>query len=129
LRILVVDDSPDAADSLTLLLTLQGHEAHTAYDGPSALRLAGTFLPEVVLLDIGLPRMDGCEVARRLRAEVGLRDALLIAATGFGRPADRRRCHEAGFDHFLLKPLDLAELARLLAARQAAPRPKGEPGG
>ena len=96
-----MDDSPDAADSLTLLLTVLGHEVRTAYDGPAALHAARIFRLQVVLLDIGLPRMDGCEVARQLRQD-GVRDALLEAVTGFGQEVDRRRCHEAGFDHFLL---------------------------
>jgi CheY-like chemotaxis protein len=120
LRILVVDDSPDAADSLSLLLTVLGHEVRTAYDGPAALHAAATFRPQVVLLDIGLPRLDGCEVAQRLRQQDGLRDALLVAVTGFGQEVDRRRCYEAGFDLFLLKPYDPTELVRLLADKQAA---------
>ena len=114
-RVLVVDDYADAADSLALLVRTLGHEARAAYNGPSALQLAHAFLPHVVLLDLGLPGMDGFEVARRLREVGGLRDALLVAATGYGQEDDRRRCLEAGFDHFLLKPYDPNELARLLA--------------
>jgi two-component system, sensor histidine kinase len=112
LRILVVDDLRDAADSLALLLKLLGHDVCAVYDGPTALRTAASFRPDVVLLDLGLPGMDGYEVARRLRGQVGL----LVAATGFGQEEDRRRCREAGFDRFLLKPLDLDELRRVLAA-------------
>jgi CheY-like chemotaxis protein len=118
LRILVVDDNADAADSLALLLGLLGHAVRTAYDGPATLEVAQAFLPQVVLLDLGLPRMDGYEVARRLRHESGLGEVVLVATTGFGREADRHRCQQAGFDHFLLKPFDLDALVPLLAARQ-----------
>jgi two-component system, sensor histidine kinase len=134
LRILVVDDSPDDADSLALLLTVLGHEVRTAYDGPTALRVAGTTRPQVVFLDITQPRMDGCEVARRLRAQGGSADAPLLAATGSGPEADRRCGQTPGFDHFLAKPFDLNVLGRLLADRQAlatrpnACQPKGRPG-
>jgi DNA-binding response OmpR family regulator len=111
-RILVVDDSQDSAESLALLLELHGHEVRTAFAGPAALEAASTFLPEIVLLDIGLPGMDGYEVARRLRVEHdGCR---LIALTGYGREDDRERSREAGFDHHLVKPVDLAELTRVL---------------
>ncbi len=115
LRILVVDDCRDAADSLALLLTVLGHQVRTAYDGPAALEMAASFLPEVVLLDIGLPGMDGCEVACRLRERPETRDAVLVACTGYGQEADRKRCREAGFDHFLLKPFELDELQRVLS--------------
>jgi CheY-like chemotaxis protein len=118
LRILVADDSPDDADSLALLLTVWGHEVRTAYDGPTALRVAGSVHPQVVFLNLNLPRMDGCEVARRLRAQVGCADAPLLAATGSEEP-DRRRGHPPGFDHFLSKPFDMIVLGRLLAERQA----------
>jgi CheY-like chemotaxis protein len=114
LRILVVDDLRDAADSLALLLGLMGHEVRAAYDGPTALLVACDFKPDVVLLDICLPGMDGYEVARRLRGQVGL-DCLLVAATGLGQEEDHRRSREAGFDRLLVKPLDPAELKRLLA--------------
>src|SRR5436309_1713733 len=86
LRILVVDDIRDAADSLTLLLQLLGHEARAVYDSVTALRVACSLRPEVVLLDIGLPDLDGYEVSRRLRQQVGLWDALLVAVTGFDTP-------------------------------------------
>jgi CheY-like chemotaxis protein len=111
-RILVVDDSQDSAESLALLLELHGHEVRTAFAGPAALETASAFCPDVVLLDIGLPGMDGYEVARRLRAEHG--GCRLIALTGYGRDDDRRRSREAGFDHHLVKPVDLEELTRLL---------------
>ena len=117
LRILVVDDSKDAADSLAQLLSLLGHEVRVAYDGPTALQAAESFLPEVVLLDIGLPGMDGYEVARTLRDQVGLRDARLIAATGLSCEDDRDRFREAGFAHFLVKPFELSELQEVLVAK------------
>ncbi|MGZ8217151.1 response regulator [Methylomagnum sp.] len=113
-RILVVDDNVDSADSMALLLGLDGHDARTAFDGPGALAEAARFLPRVVLLDIGLPGMDGYEVARRMRELPGLRDVLMIAITGYGREDDRARSKEAGFDHHLVKPVDPETLGRLL---------------
>jgi PAS domain S-box-containing protein len=115
-RVLVVDDNLDAAESLAMLLRLEKHTVHTAHDGPAALLEAEAFRPEVVLLDIGLPRMDGYEVARRLREELGLKAALLVAVTGYGQEEDRRRSEEAGFDAHLTKPADLATVQRLLNA-------------
>jgi signal transduction histidine kinase/ActR/RegA family two-component response regulator len=113
-RILVVDDNHDAANSLALLLTLMGHNVQTAPDGPSSLELAQTYRPEIILLDIGMPRMDGLEVARRLRQDLGLKDVLLVALTGYGQDQDRRRSHEAGFDIHLIKPVDIDHLHTLL---------------
>jgi CheY-like chemotaxis protein/two-component sensor histidine kinase len=118
-RVLVVDDNADTAESLALLLRVKGHEVRTAHDGATALQDAGAFQPEVVLLDLGLPRMDGYEVARRLRAQVGLRKALLVALTGYGQEEDRRRAEEAGFDAHLTKPADPTALQRLLAGAEA----------
>src|SRR5262249_3503691 len=112
-RVLVVDDNEDAVESLALLLSSHGHEVRTAYDGPDALELAEAFRPEVVILDIGLPRMDGYEVACRLRERAWTRDLLLVALTGYGREEDRRRAHEAGFDWHLVKPVD-PEVLRVL---------------
>jgi len=106
-----VDDLRDAADSLAFLLQLLGHETCAAYDGPTALRAAASFRPDVALLDISLPGMDGYEVARRLRGT-----ARLVAVSGFGHEEHRRRCLEVGFDSLLLKPLDLDELREVLAA-------------
>jgi CheY-like chemotaxis protein len=97
------------------LLRTEWHEVHTAGDGPAALRAAEAFRPEVVLLDIGLPQMDGYEVARRLREQTGVKRALVVALTGYGQEEDRRRTREAGFDAHLVKPADLADLQRLLA--------------
>jgi CheY-like chemotaxis protein len=115
LRVLVVDDNHDGADSLLLVLQAYGHEARAAYDGESGLKLAREFRPDVVLLDLGMPGLDGYEVARRLRHDEGLHDALLVAVTGWGEEEARRRSAEAGFDLHLLKPADLGQLQRLLA--------------
>lgn len=115
-RVLVVDDNVDGAESLAMLLTKAGHEVRLVHDGPSALAAALEYRPDVVLLDIGLPKgMDGYEVARRLRSEAGLRDAVLLALTGFGQAEDRRRSEEAGFDHHLVKPVEPDRLKQLLA--------------
>ncbi len=114
-RILVVDDNVDAAQSLAMLLQVSGHEVRTAHDGPTALQLAQTWPPQAVLLDIGLPRMDGYEVARRLRQQPAMENALLVALTGYGQEEDRRRALEAGFNAHLVKPADADELRHLLA--------------
>lgn len=114
-RVLVVDDHADVAECLALLLKDLGHQVHTVYDGLSAFEAVRTFGPEVVLLDIGLPEMDGYEVARRLRAEHGPDKLLLVALTGYGQEADRLRTREAGFDEHLLKPAGCADLNKLLA--------------
>jgi PAS domain S-box-containing protein len=121
LRVLVVDDNKDAADSLAVLLRLWGHEVRIAHDGVSAVKAAGSYRPDVALLDIGLPGLDGYEVARRLRANPSLAGMELIAVTGYGQDTDRRRSREAGFDAHLVKPVDLTELQELLA-RSAEPR-------
>jgi CheY-like chemotaxis protein len=113
-RILVVDDNTDGADSLALVLGLSGHDVRTAYDGPAAVEAATSFLPEVVLLDIGLPGIDGYEVARRLRKHPGLEEILLVALTGYGQDEDRRRAEEAGFDVHLVKPVDASTLSQIL---------------
>ena len=114
-RVLVVDDNPDAADSLALLLRLAGQDARPAYDGPSALKLAAELRPDVVFLDIGMPGMDGYEAARRFRQMPGFADVLLVALTGWGQEEDRRRSAEAGFDRHLVKPVEPADLEGLLA--------------
>ncbi|HYE34024.1 response regulator [Methylocaldum sp.] len=114
-RILVVDDNTDAVESLALLLELEGHEVKTALDGPTALELASDFQPQAVLLDIGLPGMDGYEVARRLRETPEMSKALIIAITGYGQQEDRALTKAAGFDHHLVKPVDPEELGALLA--------------
>jgi signal transduction histidine kinase len=116
-KVLVVDDNRDAAESLATLLRLDGHDVHVAFDGPDALELAPRMQPDVILLDIGLPGLDGYEVCRRIRAS-GLVDAEIIAMTGYGQDRDRQRSHEAGFDRHTLKPVDIPELlSRLKASR------------
>jgi CheY-like chemotaxis protein len=110
-----VDDNTDAATTLGRLLRLGGHEVCTAHDGEEAVAAADAFRPEVVLLDIGLPRLDGFEAARRIRAQPWGRQIRLIALTGWGQDEDRRRSKEAGFDDHLVKPVDLDELRGLLA--------------
>jgi PAS domain S-box-containing protein len=114
-RILVVDDNRDAVDSLGMLLKVMGHTVRTAYDGLEAVDAAATFKPEMVLLDIGLPRLNGYEAARRIRELADGKGVLLVALTGWGQEEDRRQSKDAGFDHHLVKPVDPAELQRLLA--------------
>lgn len=114
-RILVVDDNADAAESLTDLLRVYGHDARVVHDGIAALELVPSFQPSVVFLDIGMPGMDGYEVARRLRRVPGGERAILIAVTGFGSEEDRRRAEEAGFDRHVTKPLDPRTLTSLIS--------------
>jgi PAS domain S-box-containing protein len=113
-RLLVVDDNVDAASSQADLLRLLGHEVEVAYNGEDALEKAKAFSPEIVLLDLGMPGMDGFEVARRLRAAPGDKPVKLVAQTGWGQEEDRRRTREAGFDAHLAKPVDMASLQQLL---------------
>jgi PAS domain S-box-containing protein len=114
-RVLVVDDNVDTAQGLGKLLKLLGHEVQTAFDGPTAIELARTYKPEVVLLDIGLPGMDGYEVASKLRQEACCKDAVIIAVSGYGQEEDRRRSREAGFDQHLVKPVDYDALMSVFA--------------
>jgi two-component system CheB/CheR fusion protein len=116
LRVLVVDDCDDHTESLALLLGLWGHEALIAADGRTALDLAGARRPDVVLLDVGLPGMDGYELARQLRRLPGLGEALLLTVSGYAQEADRRRALAAGCADHLVKPVDLDLLRGLLAA-------------
>ena len=113
-RILVVDDGADSARGMARFLTLLGHDVRVAYDGPSAIEAARELRPEFVLLDIGLPGMDGYEVARRLRREPSCRASVIIAVSGYGREEDRRRSKEAGFDHHLVKPVVFDTLVSLI---------------
>jgi signal transduction histidine kinase/ActR/RegA family two-component response regulator len=113
-RVLIVDDNIDTAQGLARILTRAGHEITVAHDGNQALVQAREQSPQSVILDIGLPGMDGFEVARRLRSEAGCANALIIAVTGYGQPEDRQKSIEAGFDHHLVKPVDLDELKKLL---------------
>lgn len=113
-RILIVDDNADAADSLRWLLELTGHAVWTAHNGHAALEAAAVLSPELVLLDIGLPGLNGYEVARHLRSQPAGRDMVLVALTGYGQDEDRRRAHEAGFDHHFVKPLNIEQLQSVL---------------
>jgi len=114
-RILIADDNNDALESLATLLQLSGHEVFTATNGGTALQSVERHLPEVVLLDIGMPLLDGYEVARRIRAQPWGQRITLVALTGWGQDSDRRRSREAGFDSHLVKPLDLETLTDLLS--------------
>lgn len=113
-RILVVDDNRDAADTLAALLKIWGHEVWVAYDGPSAVTLAVQYLPDVVLLDLGLPHLSGYEVALQIRQIPDVACARIIAITGYVREDDRRRTKEAGFDDHLAKPVDPGSLEALV---------------
>jgi two-component system CheB/CheR fusion protein len=115
-RVLVVEDNIDGARLMTRLLESRGHQTRVAHDGPSALEAAREQCPEVVLLDIGLPGMDGYQVAERLRGMEGMERALLVALTGYGQDGDRRRSHEAGIDLHKIKPVDPEALLKLVAS-------------
>jgi CheY-like chemotaxis protein len=115
-RILLADDNRDAAESLAIILRLEGHEVHLAHDGPAALAAFEANKPDVALLDIGMPRANGYEVARQIRAEPGGRDVLLIAITGWAQDSDKARSRAAGFDHHLTKPIEPQSLIELLAS-------------
>jgi signal transduction histidine kinase/DNA-binding response OmpR family regulator len=114
-RVLIVDDMPDTADSLALLLSTAGHDTRTAHDGAEAVKAAAAFRPHVVLLDIGLPRMNGYDVARAIRGQPEGKDILLVALTGWGQDVDRQRALAAGFDHHMTKPVDINRLDAVLA--------------
>jgi two-component system CheB/CheR fusion protein len=114
LRILVVDDNPDAAESIAMLLELDGHQVEVAYGALEALEKARRLQPEAMLLDLGLPQIDGYELARRLRADPVTREAVLIALSGYGQPEHLVRSREAGFDHHLVKPAEPRTLSDLL---------------
>jgi DNA-binding response OmpR family regulator len=117
LRILIVEDQADSADTLAVVMRLEGHDVRVAYDGESALEVAAAFAPEVALLDIALPRLSGYVLASRLRAMPELEETFLVAVTGFGEDQDRARALDAGFDLHLTKPVDVdvlrAELQNL----------------
>jgi PAS domain S-box-containing protein len=120
-RVLVVDDNADAAVMLQMALEALGHEARAVHDGPAALAALADFAADVVLLDLGMPHMDGFEVARRIRAMPGGGDVLLVALTGWGQDEDRRRTAEAGFDEHVTKPVGAARLAAMLAPESGDP--------
>ena len=106
----------DSAESLTILLSLAGHKTHTAYDGLEAFEAAETFKPDVILLDIGLPKLNGYEVAHKIREKPWGQAMVLVALTGWGQEEDRRRSRDAGFNHHLTKPVDPLALTNLLAS-------------
>jgi CheY-like chemotaxis protein len=114
-RVLVVDDNHDSAETIAMLVELWGHQVRVVHSGPAALAEAPAWLPGVVLLDIGLPGLDGYEVARRMRQDPALAGVMLVAMTGYGQERDRRLSQEAGFDHHLVKPVDPVTLQELLA--------------
>ena len=114
-RILVVDDNHDSALSLAMMLSIMGHETRTAHDGESAVATAESFRPEVVLLDIGLPKLNGYEVAQRIRENAWGASMFLIAVTGWGQEEDRQRSSEVGLNVHMVKPVEPAALERLLS--------------
>jgi CheY-like chemotaxis protein len=118
-RILVVDDNRDGAASLAMLLAVMGNDTRTAHDGLEGVELAEAFRPDLIVLDIGLPKLNGYDACRRIREKPWARDTLIVAATGWGQDEDRRRSKEAGFDLHLVKPVDAAELSRLLAEEKS----------
>jgi CheY-like chemotaxis protein len=113
-KVLVVDDNVDAADSIALLLTMDGFEAHSVHGAMAALDTVGSFKPDVVLLDIGLPVMDGYEVAQRLRDRIPVGRMRIVALSGYGQQADRDKASLAGFDDYLVKPVEPTVLSELL---------------
>jgi two-component system CheB/CheR fusion protein len=119
LRIMVVDDNVDAAESLAMMLELDGHSVIRAHDARAAIAIARSERPSVMLLDIGLPDIDGYELARRLRALPEVDNALLIAVTGYGQAEDRRRAEDAGFDRYLIKPVEFESLRSMLQTDRA----------
>jgi two-component system, OmpR family, response regulator len=123
-RVLLVDDSVDAAQAMSMLLETLGHDVRMAHDGVSALAVVDGFEPEVVILDIGLPGMDGFELAREMRKRPSTQQCLLLALTGYGGDADRQRAHDAGFDHHLVKPVSFEDIEAVIARSfgQDAPR-------
>lgn len=118
-RVLIVEDSIDLAESLEMALTMDGHEVQIAHDGATALHLAPRFQPDVILLDIGLPVMDGYQVASRLRTELGMTDVVIAAVSGYGQEKDILRSQQAGINHHLVKPVSPEMLDQILAG---APR-------
>jgi CheY-like chemotaxis protein len=125
-RILVVDDNCDAAELLADTLRTAGHEVRTAFDGPDALKRCTNYAPEIALLDIGLPVMDGYELAQRLRELSQDRPLTLIALTGYGQETDRVRTREAGFHEHLVKPIDLERLDSILQGGRSEDGSPGE---
>jgi PAS domain S-box-containing protein len=117
-RILVVDDNRDGAASLAMLLTVMGNDTRTAHDGLEGVEMAEAYRPDLIVLDIGLPKLNGYDACRRIREQPWAKDIIIVAATGWGQEEDRRRSHDVGFDHHLVKPVDAAEVVRLLKVRR-----------
>lgn len=115
-RVLVVDDSHDACDSLAAVVRMIGHDAATAYDGQQAVDQAAQYRPDIILMDLSLPRLSGYEAAALIRQQQGGPDAVLVALTGWGGDEDRRNTMAAGFDHHFIKPLDFDALRKLIAS-------------
>lgn len=115
-KVLIVDDNADAAELLAMLLSTYGHMVHAAEDAESALRVAAELVPDVILLDIGLPGTDGYSVARSLREDARFADTVLIALTGYGTATDKERSRNAGFDHHVVKPAEVEELLTFIEA-------------
>ena len=120
-RVLIVDDNTDSAETLATLLQIGGNETRTAHDGLAAVAAAEAFRPEVALLDIGLPGLNGWDTARRIREQPWGRTMILVALTGWGQEEDRRKSADAGFDHHLVKPVDIDALMQMLASFPAPP--------
>jgi CheY-like chemotaxis protein len=116
LRVLVADDNLDAATALELLLQASGHLVRLAHTGPTGLAAALDFRPDLVLLDIGLPELDGWKIAERIRQQPTLQNIVLVAMTGYGQNTDRKRSQKAGFDHHFVKPVEFGKLRQILAA-------------
>src|SRR5439155_4701644 len=115
-RVLVVDDNQDATSSLAMLLKMAGNETHTAHDGLEAVAVAEKIRPDLVLLDIGLPKLNGLDACRRIREQPWGKDMVMVALTGWGQDDDRRKSKDAGFDAHMVKPVDYAILMKLLAS-------------
>jgi CheY-like chemotaxis protein len=114
-RVLLADDNVDFAESLSMILEVNGHTVTVANDGAKALEAAGGFVPDFAFLDIGLPRINGYDLARKLRSLPALNDCVLVAVTGWGQEDDRRRAREAGFDHHMVKPVEPDQILEVIA--------------
>jgi two-component system, OmpR family, response regulator len=122
-RVLIVDDHQPTASGLARLIRVLGHEVQIAHDGPAALDGVESYQPDLVLLDIGLPHMDGYEVVRQMRARATLQNVTVVALTGYGADSDRERARQAGFDHHLVKPVNFQAIAALFEPPTLAPGP------
>jgi CheY-like chemotaxis protein len=123
-RVLVADDNRDSAQTLAMVLDVMGHETRLANDGLQAVAIAAEFEPDIVLLDIGMPKLNGYEACRQIRAQPWARDVVMVAVTGWGHDEDRRRSKSAGFDLHLVKPLDPVEVERMMRDLQPLQRPQ-----